>query len=336
MKTAVIGCGNISGCHFKAIEKIDGAVLSAVADIKKERAENAAEKYGCKAYTDYIKMLDEEKPDCVHICTPHYLHDEMAAQALRRGINVLSEKPCAISLDGLEKIKAALAESGAQYGVCFQNRYNESVLTAKKITDSREYGNIVCVRALVHWKREKEYYCDDWHGKKDKEGGGVLINQAVHTLDLMRYILGEDMKSVSGHIFNEKFGGLIEVEDTVSARFETQSGITALLSATVAAGCDHPVMIDIVCENAVLRIEGNNAYRIKDGDIQRLYLDGSTAFSGRKYWGNGHESLIADFYDSVKTGRKFLVDFSEAEKSVREFVAVYTSAKRDEKVNIQY
>lgn len=335
MKTAVIGCGNISMCHFAALEKIKDVNLSAVVDIKKDRAEKAAEKYGCRAYTDYIEMLETEKPDCVHICTPHYLHPEMAFEALKRDINVLSEKPCAIDEKGLEMIKEALSKSKAQYGVCFQNRYNESVILAKKLLENSEYGKIICARASVHWQREEDYYSDDWHGRKDKEGGGALLTQAIHTFDLLRFLLGEDIRYVCGHALNEKFTS-IEVEDTVNVRIETENGIIALFNATVGAGMDYPVMIEIVCEDASIRIEGNSVYCVKNGEFERLFLDSTDNFEGKKYWGKGHESLICDFYDSVKSGRHFPVDFSVGEKAVREILAVYSSSETGKKTKVIY
>lgn len=331
MKTAVIGCGNISRCHFNILQKIEDVEIAAVCDIKPERAENASQKYGGEIYTDYIKMLDEVRPDCVHVCTPHYLHGEMAAQALKRNINVLCEKPCAMNNEGLRLIEDALEESSAQFGVCFQNRYNESVSVVRELLAKTEYGKIICARALVHWKREKTYYSDDWHGTKDKEGGGVLINQAIHTLDLLRYLLGEDIKTVRGHALNEKFSDL-EVEDTVNARFETESGIIAVFNATIGAGIDHPVMIDIVCEKATIRIEGNSVCKIENGVCEKLFLPGDNAFVGRRYWGNGHEALISDYYDCLRTGRHFPVDFNEGRKSVREFLAVYASSQKGEKI----
>lgn len=335
MKTAVIGCGNISRCHFAALEKIKEVELSAVVDIKKDRADKAAEKYGCKAYTDYIEMLEAEKPDCVHICTPHYLHSGMAAEALKRGINVLSEKPCAINENGLEEIKEALSKSTAQYGVCFQNRYNESVILAKKLLEKEEYGKILCARASVHWQREADYYSDDWHGRKDKEGGGALLTQAIHTFDLLRYLLDEDFKYVWGHALNEKFP-LIEVEDTISVRIETENNVIAVFNATVGAGMDYPVMVDIVCENASIRIEGNSIYLVRDGDFERLFFDGNVDFEGKKYWGKGHESLIDDFYDCIKTGRHFPIDFFEGEKAIREILAVYHSSETGKRAEVIY
>ena len=335
MKVSVVGCGNISRCHFNALNKIEGITISSVVDIKPERADAAAEKYNCKAYYDFDMMLSEDKPDCIHICTPHYLHVPMAVKALSMGINVLCEKPCAITKESLEKLKLAQLMSNAQYGVCFQNRYNESVKIVKDLLDSKTYGEIVTARAAVHWKRDAEYYSDDWHGTLDKEGGGVLVNQAIHTGDLLRYLCGKDVKAVSGHIFRDKFKGVVEVEDTAIARYEFEDGTVALYNGTVACGKNLPVLLDFVCEKATLRIEGDNAYKIADGEIERLSMPQDADFVGKDYWGKGHDSLITDFYECLKTGRKFPIDANEGGKAVDEFLAIYASDEIGDKVYIK-
>lgn len=335
MKVSVVGCGNISKCHFNALKKIDDITISSVVDIKPERADAAAEKYNCRAFYDFDEMLRKDKPDCVHICTPHYLHVPMAVKALSEGVNVLCEKPCAVSEDGLEKLKMAQLLSGAQYGVCFQNRYNNSVKVVKDLLDQKTYGELVAARAAVHWMRTDEYYSDDWHGQKDKEGGGVLVNQAVHTGDLLRYIASKEIRAVTGHVFRDVFKGVTEVEDTAIARYEFEDGTIALYNGTVACGENLPVLLDFVCEKATLRIEGDNAYKIVDGEVERLSLSDSTDFVGKDYWGKGHESLIFDFYDCIRTGRKFSIDAIEGGKAVKEFLAIYASDEIGEKVYLK-
>lgn len=337
MKVSVVGCGNISRCHFAALQKIEGITISSVVDIKPERADAAAEKNNCKAYYSFSEMLEDDCPDCVHLCTPHYLHVPMAVKALNEGVNVLCEKPCAISMEGLEKLRLSQLMSGAQFGVCFQNRYNSSVSIVKELIRSETYGKIRAARATVFWNRTERYYSDDWHGTLDKEGGGVLVNQAVHTQDLLRYLIGRDIKSVKGHVFQDRFRGITEVEDTALAHFEFagEDKLTATFTATVAAGIDFPIMIDIVCEDATLRIEGDNAYKIKDGKIEHLSINENMAFTGKSYWGHGHESLISDFYDCLKTGRKFPIDANEGGKAVEEFLAIYSSDEIGEKVYIK-
>lgn len=336
MRVAVVGCGNISRCHLMALNKIDSVEISSVTDIRPERADAVSVKYNCKAYYDYNKMLEEDKPDAVHICTPHYLHVQMAVKALSMGINVLCEKPCAISIDSLKSLRLAQTMSGAKFGVCFQNRYNESVIAVKKLIDSGKYGKIISARATVNWCRNEDYYSDDWHGTMQKEGGGVLVNQAIHTEDLLRYLVGKNIVSVDGHVFNDHLKSKIDVEDTATARFEFEDGMIALYYATTAFSIDAGIMIDIFCENATLRIEGNNAYIISpDKEIRQIHLDENTSFAGKCYWGNGHESLIADFYDCLNTGRKFPIDAYEGGKAVEEFLAIYSSSEIGEKVNIK-
>lgn len=335
MKVSVVGCGNISKCHFKALTQIEGIEISSVVDIKHERADAAAEKYNCRAYYDFDEMLREDRPDCIHICTPHYLHIPMAVKALNEGVNVLCEKPAAVSKDGLDKLRMAQLMSGAQYGVCFQNRYNKSVKIVKDLLDSGIYGQLLTARAAVHWNREIEYYSDDWHGTLNKECGGVLVNQAVHTGDLLRYIAGQNVKAVTGHIFKDKFKGQIEVEDTALARYEFEDGTVALYNGTVACGLNLPVLLDFVCEKATLRIEGDNAYRITDGKIEQLSMPDNADFVGKNYWGKGHDSLITDFYDCLKTGRKFPIDAYEGGKAVEEFLAIYASDEIGEKVYLK-
>lgn len=135
MKVAIVGCGNVSKNHFAAIENIPSVQIVATVDIIAERAQEKAEKYGAKAYTDFDEMLMAEKPECVHIATPHYLHTEMAIKALESGAHVFVEKPCSTSVEEADRLIDAMNRTGRQVGVCFQNRYNSSTITMKKLID---------------------------------------------------------------------------------------------------------------------------------------------------------------------------------------------------------
>lgn len=335
MRVSVVGCGSISRNHLRVLKSMKNVEISSVVDIKKDRADSAAKKFGCKAYYDFETMLEEDKPDSIHICTPHYLHVPMAVRALEKDIHVLCEKPCAVSEEGLSALRKAQDESKADFGVCFQNRYNESVKSVKEMIDKRIYGNVESVRAFVHWSRDENYYSDDWHGSLEKEGGGVAVNQAIHTQDLMRCLVGSDTVSVTAHTFNDHLKGKIEVEDTVHALFEYENNVKALFNATTAFTDNRPVQIDIICKRATLRIEGDNAYVIILGKIKQLKLKNKLAFIGKSYWGNGHSSLIKDFYDSIEKGRKFPIDAYEGGKAVEEFLAIYKSSESGEKIYLK-
>lgn len=325
----------ISRNHLRVLKSLKGIEISSVVDIKKDRADIAAKKYGCKAYYDFETMLSEDRPDCIHVCTPHYLHVPMAVAALEKGIHVLCEKPCAISEEGLIQLRQAQDKSNANFGVCFQNRYIESVKAIKEIINKKLYGSVESVRAFVHWSRDAAYYSDDWHGTLHKEGGGVTVNQAIHTQDLIRYMIGSDAVSVTAHTFNDHLKDIIEVEDTVHALFTYENDITALFNATTAFSENLPVQIDIICKRATLRIEGDNAYVILLGKVKQLKLKNKLDFIGKSYWGSGHAPLIKDFYDCIEKGRKFPIDAYEGGKAVEEFLAIYKSSESGEKVYLK-
>lgn len=332
MRVSVVGCGGISRSHLEVLNAMESVTISSVVDIVHEKADLAASEYNCKAYYDYDVMLSEDNPDCVHICTPHYLHVPMSVKALTRGIHVLCEKPCAISAEGLSQLKMAQILSDAKFGVCFQNRYNKSALLVKEYVEKETYGKVEAVRASVHWFRDADYYSDDWHGTIEKEGGGVAVNQAIHTQDLMRYVSGKKTKSVTGHVFTDHLKDIIEVEDTVHAIFEYEDGTLGLYNATTAFSKNLPVIIDVVCEKAVLRLEGDNAYLIIDDNIEQLHLADNTGFVGKNYWGKGHSSLINDFYDCIISDRNFPIDAIEGGKAVEEFLAIFKSSETGDKV----
>lgn len=334
MKTAIVGCGNVSRMHFNAINDISDVEITAVADIKPERADAMAAEYGAKAYYDFDELIENEKLDAIHICTPHYLHTPMAIKALKKGINVLLEKPCSVSLEEIEELRKAEAESGKQLGICFQNRYNGCVREAKKIIDSGEMGKVRSVRAFVTWERGEDYYSDDWHGTLGKECGGVLINQSIHTMDLVQY-LGGRCKKVTAHVSNDHLKGIIEVEDTASALLELENGATAIFYATLAYGENSDVFIEISLDNGRIRIEGEKLFIIgKDGKTAEIPLENNNVYHGQRYWGSGHSVLIEDYYYCLRTGEKFEIDAVEGGRAAQIVACCYISSETNESVTI--
>lgn len=336
MKVAVVGCGNISKVHFAALSSNPDVEIVAVSDIKTERADEAASKFGAKAYYNFDELLENEKPDAVHICTPHYLHTNMAVKALKKGINVLVEKPCSVSSEEVKTLRNTQKESGKQLAVCFQNRYNSCVCEADKIIASGALGKVKSIRAFVTWARDEKYYSDDWHGTLGKECGGVLINQAIHTVDLIQHFGGKCQK-ITAHVSNDHLKGIIEVEDNVSVLMELDNGVTALLYATTAFSENSEVFIEISLENGKLRLEGEKLYRIdEDGNLNVICQKSEGVFHGESYWGKGHSVLINDFYDCLKTGRKFEIDSFEGGHAAKIVAASYQSAKENISINTTF
>ena len=336
MKAAIAGCGGIASVHAQSVEKLENVTLVGFADIKKERAGEFAARFGGRAYSSVEEMASCEKPDVIHICTPHYLHVPMAIYGLSQSMNVFMEKPPAISKEQWEQLCKAEKSSAGRLGFCFQNRYNQSVCRAKELIASGETGKIKGGRGLVTWNRGRSYYEDsDWRGELALEGGGALINQAIHTLDLLGCFLGKP-NYVDARMANHHLAGVIEVEDTVEAyvRYEKAD---ASFYATTAYCDDAPPIIDIVCENMTLRIEEPYLTLFhKDGRIERPALEqtgqeGDTP-AGKSYWGKGHASCIRNFYECLESGARFKQDLEGVEDTLQLMLAVYESAKIGEGV----
>lgn len=334
MKVAVIGCGNISKMHLEALRNNPETEIIAVADIKPDRADKAAVEYGAKAYYDFDELLNNEKPDSIHICTPHYLHTDYAIKALNKGINVLTEKPCSVSFDEVEKLRNAQTENGRLLGVCFQNRYNNCVRTAKNIIAEKSLGELISIRAFVTWSRGEDYYNDDWHGTVDKECGGVLINQAIHTVDLIQYFGGK-CKKVTAHVSNDHLKEIIEVEDNASVIMELDGGKTAVLYATTAYAENSDVIIELSFEKGKLRLEGDRIYSIDgNSEITEIGERPEAVYQGQSYWGVGHSILINDYYDCLKNNKKFKIDAFEGSYAAEIVFAAYKSSETGRSVDI--
>lgn len=325
MKAAIVGCGNIAAVHAKSISLLDGVTLTAVSDIKMDRAEKYEREYGCRACDSLEKMLEAERPDVLHICTPHYLHVPMAQYALKKGIHVFSEKPPVISEEQLTCLEKAVSEGPGRAGFCFQNRYNPSVLFVKKLLASGKAGKVKGARGIVTWHRDAAYYTESgWRGKLETEGGGALINQSIHTMDLLGVFLGKPV-SVEAQTANHHLPGIIEVEDMMEAYIRYENA-AACFYATTAYTEDAPPLIEISCENVVIRIEELDVTLLwRDGRREKPEIDRKKAL-GKSYWGTGHLDCISDFYRCLKTGERFAQDLDGVRDTVRLMLGAYESA----------
>lgn len=334
LHAAVIGCGLISKNHLKALKNVKQASCTAVCDIEREKAEKAAEQYGiAKIYTDYHEMLADPDIDVVHICTPHFLHAQMAVDALRAGKHVLCEKPMALSEEDAKAMMAARDEAGKQLAVCFQNRYNEASVYMKELLESGRLGKVLGARGQVTWNRKPEYYTQSpWRGRWATEGGGVLINQAIHTFDLLQW-LTVPVKTVEAQISTMRLKGAIEVEDTADILMTGPEGERLLFYASNCYVKNAPVELEIVCDKGSVKMTGNVVVTEENGQITTKDYSSGTVF-GKDYWGSGHGFLIDDFYRCIQSGEKFPVGGEEAIVSVRLLEAVYRSAKEGIAVKI--
>jgi predicted dehydrogenase len=326
INAAIIGCGSIHHMHADIIKGLEGVHIAAVCDNKPDRAKASAEANNSLCYTDYRELLKNPEIDAVHICTPHYLHGRMAVDALKAGKYVLVEKPMAAYVSEAEAmIEEDARQGGSRLCVIFQNRYNPAVVRLREIISGRRYGPLKCMRGSVAWHRAKEYYSDDWHGKKALECGGVMINQAIHTLDLVQWICG-GAAEIKGSASTDALAGVIEVEDSAHMFIRMKSGIPAVFYATVGYGVHTPVEVEAVLEKAVFLIKGDRLYRA-DGGYELICDSAGKPLGEKEYWGSGHLAQIGDFYRCIRERKPFFIDGRQGIESVKLVCGLYESSE---------
>lgn len=326
IKSAVIGCGSIAQVHAAALQGVEEAEVIAFADIIPQRARQMAETYGGRAYESLDALLEKEHPEVVHLCTPHYLHTPMAKACADRGIHVFTEKPPVISWEQWREFSSL--QGKVRIGVCFQNRYNRSVGFFHKMLESGRPGGLLGARAFVTWRREAPYYTESgWRGQLATEGGGALINQSIHTLDLLVQFFGR-FSGVEASMANRHLKGVTQVEDTLEAAIDF-SGRRALFYATTAYCTDAPVLLELVCENCTMRMEEEKvSLTWKDGETEHHTLPPTGPLTqGKSYWGHSHGLCIGDFYRSLRENTPFRNDIPGVKDTVELMLSIYDSAR---------
>ncbi|GAA2870602.1 Gfo/Idh/MocA family protein [Paenarthrobacter ilicis] len=322
---AVIGCGDISTVHFEALAATPDVQLVAVCDTDPDRLAAASASHNVAGYADYLEMLEEARPDVVHVCTPHHLHASIAADCLERGVNVIVEKPLAHTLEEGRRLIDVAGRSTAKIAVCFQNRYNATSRAMRELLDDGGLGQVLGASATVMWHRNAGYYRSrPWRGTWAEGGGGLMMNQAIHTVDLLQWLVG-DVAKVEGHASTRSLGGVIEVEDTAEFAAEHVNGARSVFYATLANASNAPVTLEIVTEKATLSLRG---------DLTVTYADGTVAVTeervaesgGRSYWGVSHELLIKDFYATLDQPGPFWINPAEAGKSLAIIKEIYAQS----------
>jgi UDP-N-acetyl-2-amino-2-deoxyglucuronate dehydrogenase len=328
LRAAIIGCGNIYTNHANSLFNSEFAELVAVVDVEEDRARNAAAQYNCAYYTDYKEMLKDESIDVVHICTPHYLHSTMAIDSMKAGKHVLTEKPMDINVERAKEMIKAEDEYGKFLAVCFQNRYNDTSVELKKLIDDGSLGKIKGIKAIITWDRGRDYYLSgEWRGMWATEGGGALINQSIHDLDLMQWFGGE-IEGIKGNADIRVLNDIIEVEDTADATIRYKNGAIGIFFATNCYSTNSSVLIEVHLEKGILKLEDGELYLIENGVKTLLCYDTAPDSVGKSYWGAGHKKLIIKFYEAiVNNDKEGYVTAEEGLKSLEMIEAIYKTPK---------
>jgi UDP-N-acetyl-2-amino-2-deoxyglucuronate dehydrogenase len=257
VRFGLAGPGALSGAHVRALQALDGvAELTAVADIRTEAAQAVAEHAGCRAFGSLEEMLENSDIEAVSICTPPNVHADLAVKAMEAGKHAIIEKPADVNLDATDRIIAAARATGCKATVITQHRFDSSTLVLRKAVEEGRLGRLTRGAAQVRWWRPQEYFdAVPWRGSEAVSGGGALISQSIHTIDLLLWTMGavEEVFAYQAILAHDR----IEIEDTLAAILKFRSGAIGVVEASIAT---YPGL------SARLEIAGDRGSAVVDGD----------------------------------------------------------------------
>jgi len=339
LRFAVIGAGVIGDVHSHALTDLDGVELVAIADVDESKAAAMAGKYAVPTFTaDVEALLHREDIDAVTVCTPSGVHADVAVAALTAGKHVVVEKPIDISLAAADRIGAAEQSSGKRVAVISQHRFDKSTEKVLAAVRSGNFGTITSAIASHAWWRGQSYYdSGDWRGTWAMDGGGAVMNQTIHTINLMVIMLGTPVEvfAYTACLAHER----IEVEDTAVAVVKFSSGALGVIHGTTAAypGLDASLRIFGSKGSAIISNDELTFFHENAGDAPEVLMpdaanppnqvtEADKLTAADQALGKGHQAQLADFVNAVRTGGPVRVGTSEARTSLSVILALYESA----------
>ncbi len=340
----IVGCGMISHFHARAINDCRGAKLVAGFDTVQPAADKLSEAFGCKAYYNLDEMLADPAIDVVTIATPSGAHMEPAVAAARAGKHVIVEKPLEITLRRCDAIIEACEKAGVVLSTIFPSRFHQSCQQIKRAMEQGRFGRPVVGDAFVKWYRTQQYYDGGaWRGTWQLDGGGALMNQAIHSVDLIYWLMGpvREIRARFGLLAHER----IEVEDTVMATLEYESGAMGVLEASTAIYPGFLKRIEVhgdagsaMMEEEDLKVWEFAKKRKSDekihAEMQGKKSGGGGAADPAAIGHHGHARQFADVIDAIRKGRKPLIDGPEGRRSVEIILGVYKAAETGRAVEL--
>jgi UDP-N-acetyl-2-amino-2-deoxyglucuronate dehydrogenase len=357
VRFGIVGCGAIGPTHAGAVAQIEGASVVAVSDVVGPRARAMADKFGVgRVYADQQELFDDPDVDVVCLCTPSGMHADGAVAALQAGKHVIIEKPMEITLAACDRIIAEAERAKRKVTVISQHRFDTASMVVKDLITSGRLGKIVMVTADVKWWRTQQYYdSGDWRGTWKLDGGGCLMNQGVHTVDLVQW-LGGRVTQVFGHARTAAHER-IEVEDVAAATFTFASGAIGTIVASTASYPGFPVRIDIYGTEGSAVLEGDRlkTVTLKDGTTFASEEAAEHALSVARggtnsvkdeaatrpkaapvgaVWGDAHREQLRDFIRAIRTGGEPLITPRDARHPVEIILGVYESSRTGQPVTL--
>ncbi len=330
IRAGLIGAGNISETHARALRAIPGAEVVAVYGANAQRVDRLCREHGGAAYHDFQAFLAHRPMEMVVIGSPSGVHAEQGIAAARQGLHVLTEKPIDISVERADALISACEQAGVKLGVIFQDRFKPDLRRLKQLIAEGLIGQPLLVDARVKWYRPPEYYSQSrWRGTRALDGGGALINQGVHTVDLLLWLLGDVVKvqARTAAMLHQ-----IETEDTALALLEFSSGALGHLQATTAAYPGYPRRVEITGSEGTIILEQDRIVAINlrtpyQGPISSEVADQNPSTSSPLVSDiRGHQSAIEDFILAIEKGTAPMCDGREGRKSLALVEAIYKAS----------
>jgi len=342
----IIGCGNIGPIHAEAIAQVKNARLVAVSDLVETSAKALAGKYGADAYTDYRQMLERKDVDAVCLCVPSGFRGEIGPICAQAGKHILAEKPLEITTKRIDRLITIADKAKIKLGCVFQSRFADGTLRIQEAIDKGRFGRLVLGDAYVKWYRSPEYYASGaWRGTRAIDGGGALMNQGIHTIDLLLSFFGE-VKQVQAQTRTLAHEGL-EVEDLACAVVEFTSGALGVIEGSTATWPGHAARVEVhgtdggaIIEDGDLKFWQFQKETKADKAIREALNAEAAAGAGAadplsNLKCEGHRRQIADFVKSIIEDKPLKVDGREARRSVELIESIYKSAETGKAVKIK-
>ncbi len=334
----IIGCGVIADFHANALFELSAdAEIVGVADVNYDAAEKFANRHRIRAYPDVAALLADKAVDVVCICTPSGYHADVVKQAAEAGKHIVVEKPMAITTEQLDAIVRCCEANGVMLTSIAQSRFSRSVIRTKNAVEEGLLGRIVTADIYMKYFRSQEYYdSGSWRGTKRLDGGGALMNQGIHGVDLLLYLAGP-VKRVYARA--KTLARKIEVEDTLSAVVDFASGAIGVIQATTSVYPGYPRRLEINGERGSIALEENSIAKwdIYSGSHEDIVVQPaafSSASTPTAISLDGHTRQLADMIRAVKTGARPAIDVYESRKPVDLILAIYRSAEEGRPIDL--
>lgn len=336
MRFGIIGCGVIAPWHAKAIATLDEAELIGVCDCVPEKAEKMASEYGAKAYLDYHELLANPDIQAVSICTPSGMHADMAIDAARAGKHVLSEKPIDITLPKIDQMISECHKAGIKLEIIFQRRTSALYKKVKETVSRGALGKLLLGDIYLKYRRGQEYYdSGEWRGTWALDGGGCLMNQGVHMVDILQWVMGpvESVYALTDHMVRK-----IEVEDTAVATVKFANGAFGVIEGTTSLCKGQNHRMELHGEKGTILIDGETVVKWDVpgeegqaiGESGNGGLDiklGTAASKPNAKLIEGHQAQVLDLIEAVREDRDPMVSGEEARKAVELILGIYESSR---------